>query len=134
MLYTIEDIRGIIFDRVRLDDRCNEVYGEYMRTIHPSAKRCADWWDLTTDHEMIGFDRIYEDEDFRDVEVGRFPASWLELTDEALNKTFEEILAQKRAKEAERKAKEAELVKEHELAELKRLKEKYEKEIADEQA
>ena len=110
MLYTIKDIRGIIFDRARLDDRCNEVYGEYMRTIRPSAKRFADWWDLTTDHEMIGFDRIYEYNFIRDVEVGRFPASWLELTDEALNKTFEEILAQKRAKEAERKAKEAESV------------------------
>ena len=126
MSYTIKDIQRIIFDRLDLNVRCNEVYSKYMKAIYPSAKRGADWWDLT-DNEMIGFDRFCEDE-FRDGEIGRFPASWLELTDEELNKTFEDILVQKRAKEAERKAKEAESVREHELAELKRLKEKYEKE------
>lgn len=92
MLYTIEDIRRIIFDRENLNDRCNEVYGKYMKAICPSAQLSADWWALTTGHEMIGFN-------YRDREVGRFPASWLELTDEALDKTLEEILAQKRAKE-----------------------------------
>ena len=126
MLYTIEDIRRIIFDREDLNDRCNEVYGKYMKIVSPSAQKYADWWDLTTDHEMIGFDRIYEDDYIKDDEVGRFPASWLELTDEALNKTLEEVLARKREKEAERKAKEAKSIMEHELAELKRLKEKYE--------
>lgn len=126
MLYTIKDIRRIIFDREDLNDRCNEVYRKYMNTIYTSAKLGADWWDLTTDDEMIGFDRVYEYEFIRDEEVGRFPAHWLELTDEELNKTLEDILTQKRANEAERKAKEAELVREHELAELKRLKEKYE--------
>lgn len=120
MLYTIKDIRRIIFDREDLNERCNEVYEKYMKIISPSAQKYADWWIFTTDHEMIGFDRV------RDEEVGRFPASWLELTDEDLSKTLEDILAQKRAKEAERKAKEAESVREHELAELKRLKEKYE--------
>lgn len=132
MPYTIEDIRRIIFDREDLNDRCNEVYKKYMTTISPGAKRYADWWDLTTDDKMIGFDRVVNDDygcySIKDEEVGRFPASWLELTDEDLDKTFENILAQKKAKEAERKAKEAESVREHELAELKRLKEKYEKE------
>jgi hypothetical protein len=132
VLYTIKDIRRIIFDREILNDRCNEVYGKYMKAICPSAQKSADWWDLTTDDKMIGFDRVvYDDYGYngiRDEEVGRFPASWLELTDDALNKTLEEILTQKRAKEAEQKAKEAESVREHELAELKRLKEKYEKE------
>ena len=131
-LYTIEDIRRIIFDREILIDRCNEVYEKYMNKICPSAQKSAEWWDLTTDNEMIGFDKVVDDDygcyRTSDDEVGRFPASWLELTDEALNKTLEEILVQKRAKEAERKAKEAEAVKERELAELKRLKEKYEKE------
>ena len=126
VLYTIEDIRKIIFDREELNERCNEVYEKYMKAVCPSAQKCADWWDLTTDHEMIGFDRVYEYDFIRDEEVGRFPASWLELTDEALDKTLEEILAQKRVKDAERKAKEAESVRERELAELKRLKEKYE--------
>lgn len=132
MPYTIEDIRRIIFDREELNDRCNEIYGKYIKAICQRSKKYADWWDLTTDHEMIGFDRVVDENDswsgIKDEEVGRFPASWLGLTDEELNKTFEEILTQKRAKEAEQKAKEAESVRERELAELKRLKEKYEKE------
>lgn len=127
MSYTIKDIQRIIFDRLDLNVRCNEVYSKYMKAIYPSAIRGADWWDLT-DNEMYGYDMVYEYDFIRDEYVGRFPASWLELTDEELNKTFEDILVQKRAKEAERKAKEAESVREHELAELKRLKEKYEKE------
>ena len=130
MPYTIEDIRRIIFDREDLNDRCNEVYEKYMKTISPGFKKYADWWDLNTDHEMIGFDKVVDENDswcgIKDDEVGRFPASWLELTDEDLDKTFEEILSQKRAKEAEMKAKESEAIKERELAELKRLKEKYE--------
>lgn len=130
MPYTIEDIRRIIFDREDLNDRCNEVYEKYMKTISPGAKRYADWWDFTTAHEMIGFDRVVDENDswngIKDEEVGRFPASWLELTDEGLDKTLEEILAQKRAKETERKTKEAESIRERELAELKRLEEKYE--------
>ena len=94
-----ENIRRIIFGREDLNYRCNEVYSKYMKAVYPSAKRGADWWDLTTDNEMIGFDRVYEYGFIRDEEVGRFPASWLELNDETLSKTLEDISVQKKAME-----------------------------------
>ena len=122
---TQEDISKLVSLYPKFVNECDRV-GNIICTVYweanrdySDAKSCHTW---TLDDEKVygrGFDSA------GDYVTCEFPLEYLTMSDQQLYDLVEQINEDYRKKKEEKKRREAEQLKEKELAELKRLQEKY---------
>lgn len=134
MTFTKEELERLVKDYKDFQDRCRVVCS-ILLPINPDFDELDEWeFDIETSKvEGHGLDNDGYHYD------GDFPADYLTKTDEELRDIVNQILKQrkeerkkeemkKKKERLKRKMKKEEKLKRKELSELKRLKEKYEKE------
>jgi len=122
MQLTQDEVKTLSKLNSKFQDRCFEI-AKIMKSLDYEFEYLSNW--QLCDNEVCGEGDEHLGYGEYEHHYGSFSAEWLSLSDEEITKIVNERIKIKQDKKAEEKRKEEERIKEKELADLKRLKEKY---------